>query len=88
MRRKNFAYVILFFSLALISRAFAADEAPRAHYLANEGVLITNGEVKVLFDPLFDNSYGLYQLLPTDMQEALFAGTPPYDGIDAIFISQ
>ena len=84
MRRKNFAYVILFISLSLISRA---DATPKAHYLANEGVLITNGEVKVLFDPLFDNSYGIYQLLPTDMQEALFAGTPPYDGIDAIFIS-
>lgn len=49
--------------------------------------MVTHGETKVVFDPLFRNNYGQYQLLPKSMEEALFAGTPPFDGIDAIFIS-
>ena len=58
-----------------------------ARYLANEGLMVTNGDTKVLFDPLFRNSAGHYQLLPGDMKEALFAGTSPFDGVDAVFIS-
>jgi hypothetical protein len=58
-----------------------------AHYLANEGLMVVNGDTKVVFDPLFRNSYGQYQLLPEVMEEALFAGTPPFDDIDAVFIS-
>ena len=58
-----------------------------AQYLANEGLMVVHGETKVVFDPLFRNSYGQYQLLPKPMEEALFAGTPPFDGIDAVFIS-
>ncbi len=61
--------------------------AGSAHYLANEGVMVVQGETKVVFDPLFRNGYGYYQLLPESMEEALFAGKPPFDGIDAVFIS-
>lgn len=61
--------------------------AGSAHYMANEGVMVVQGETKVVFDPLFRNGYGYYQLLPEAMEEALFAGKPPFDGIDAIFIS-
>lgn len=49
--------------------------------------MVVQGETKVVFDPLFRNSYGQYQLLPKEMKEALFAGEPPFDEIDAIFIS-
>ncbi len=58
-----------------------------AHYMANEGLMVVQGETKIVFDPLFRNSYGQYQLLPKAMEEALFAGAPPFDGIDAIFVS-
>ena len=58
-----------------------------AHYLANEGLMVTHGDTKILFDPLFRESYGNYLLLPQAMEAALYAGTPPYDGIDAVFIS-
>jgi L-ascorbate metabolism protein UlaG (beta-lactamase superfamily) len=58
-----------------------------AHYLANEGLMVTHGDTKVVFDPLFRNAYGHYQLLPEAMKDALIAGAPPYDGIDAVFIS-
>ncbi len=61
--------------------------AQQAHYLANEGVMVTDGETKVLFDPLYPNNYGQYLLVPDAMRSAIFAGEPPYDGIDAVFIS-
>jgi L-ascorbate metabolism protein UlaG (beta-lactamase superfamily) len=65
----------------------AAHESARAHYLANEGLMVALGETKVLFDPLFNESFGQYELLPESMREALFAGVPPWDGVDAVFIS-
>jgi L-ascorbate metabolism protein UlaG (beta-lactamase superfamily) len=65
----------------------AAHDDARAHYLANEGLMAAHGNTKVLFDPLFTESFGQYRLLPDAMRAALFAGEPPWDGIDAVFIS-
>jgi L-ascorbate metabolism protein UlaG (beta-lactamase superfamily) len=59
----------------------------RAHYLANEGVLIATDRTKIAFDPLFRNDFGSYQLLPAPLERALFAGDPPFAGLDAVFIS-
>jgi len=63
------------------------SDTSRAIYLANEGLMVVQGETKVVFDPLFRNSHGQYQLLPEHMEEALFAGAPPFDDIDAVFVS-
>jgi len=49
--------------------------------------MVVHGDTKILFDPLFRNSYGQYQLLPPEMEQALFAGRPPFEGVDAIFVS-
>ncbi len=59
----------------------------KAHYLANEGVLVVSGETRIVFDPLFRNDFGTYQLLPRELERALFAGEPPFAGLDAVFIS-
>ena len=58
-----------------------------AHYLANAGVMVAKADAKVLFDPFFRNDYGAYDLVPAATEEAIFAGLPPWDGVDAIFIS-
>ena len=63
-----------------------ADEAD-VTYLANEGVMVTHGETSIVFDPLFNNSYGQYELLPDDLRAALFSGKSPFDKIDAVFVS-
>lgn len=75
--------------LVLLSTAIRADDEQtlQAHYLANSGVMIARAETKILFDPFFRNDYGQYDLVPTDLEAALFAGDSPWDGIDAIFIS-
>jgi L-ascorbate metabolism protein UlaG (beta-lactamase superfamily) len=59
----------------------------KAHYLANEGVLIVAGETRIVFDPLFRNAFDTYRLLPPELERALFAGEPPFTGLDAVFIS-
>ena len=56
-------------------------------YLGNEALLVENDSSKVLFDPFFHNSYNIYQAVPDQIRSAIFAGDPPYDGIDAIFVS-
>ena len=50
-------------------------------------MLVTNGGTKVVFDPLFRNDFGSYERVPASMERALFAGEPPFDGLDAVFIS-
>jgi L-ascorbate metabolism protein UlaG (beta-lactamase superfamily) len=56
-------------------------------YVANEAVLITNGDKKVLFDPFFHQAFGTYQLVPLETQQAIFSSTPPFDDLTAIVIS-
>jgi len=71
--------------LLAVTPAFA--QSASVQYLGNEGVMVTSGDVKVLFDPLFDNGFGTYQMVPDDMRAAIFAGEPPFDGVDAVFVS-
>lgn len=63
------------------------SDPTEATYLGNEGVMISDGETTILFDPLFPNGFGIYQLVPEPMRQALMAGDAPYDDVDAIFIS-
>ena len=65
---------------------FAQDESS-VQYLANGGVMVRHGDTSILFDPLFNNSFGQYQLVPKDMRAAIMTGAPPYESVDAIFIS-
>ncbi len=72
--------------LILIMGGVQAHEST-AHYLANEGLMVEHGDTKILFDPLFRDDYRQYMLLPEELEEALFAGTAPFEGIDAVFVS-
>lgn len=56
-------------------------------YLANASVLVTHGDTTVVFDPLFRNDFGQYALVPAQVERALFEGTAPFDGLDAVFVS-
>jgi len=80
----------LFKALAIvlgIAGLAQGDDAVVAKYLANAGVLISRGDTKIVFDPLFDQDFGVYELVPKDIERALFAGAPPFDGLDAVFVS-
>ena len=64
-----------------------AHEAGHARYLGNEGVLVAHGETKVLFDAFYADSYGQYVLVSEATKSAMLAGEPPFDSVDAIFVS-
>ena len=64
----------------------SADTAT-AHYMANEGLMVVQGETRILFDPLFGETYGYYQQLPKALEEELYAGVERFDDVDAVFIS-
>ena len=56
-------------------------------YFGNESLLVTQGDSRFLFDPLFDNTFGVFQPVPEDYAEALLSGEGQFANIDAIFIS-
>ena len=73
--------------LAALSTTAGGQEKSIVRYLANEGVMITHGDTRILFDPLFADSFGQYQMVPQNVLDAIFAGAAPFDGVDAVFIS-
>jgi len=73
-------------SAALTDEVMAHDPAS-ATYIANEGVLVTNGDTKIMFDPLFDEGFGTYLTLPAETRAKMMAGEAPFDGINAVFVS-
>lgn len=79
--------IVLISALSAHAATLAHDKPAMAHYLANEGLMVANGETKILFDPLFNEDYGQYRLVPAAMRRALMDGEPPWNGIDAVFIS-
>lgn len=83
---RKLQFVLHTFLILLASQVVSAQDGT-AYYMANEGLMVTQGDTKILFDPLFRDSYGQYLLLPEEMEAALFAGSAPFDGVDAIFIS-
>ena len=85
MGGKSLLTAMLCFSCSLSSWSLAQEST--AQYLANEGLMVTQGEASILFDPLFRETYGQYLLMPDAMQAALFAGDPPFEDVDAVFIS-
>ena len=75
------------FALVLVGLPSFAQETSSVRYLANEGVLVTHNDTSILIDPLFQNSYNTYQMVPDDVRDAIFAGKGEFAGVDAVFVS-
>lgn len=83
---KKFSAFILALALWGGNGVYAHDAAT-AQYIANEGVLVKQGETKVLFDPFYGTGFGTYAEIPPTTHAAMMAGEAPFDGIDAVFVS-
>lgn len=59
----------------------------QARHIGNAGLMIQQGDTKILFDPLYRNGYNNYHLVPKDVKQAVIAGQSPFDEIDAVLIS-
>lgn len=70
-----------------------APSAGTATSILNAGVMTElgevqgNGSIKFLFDPLYDDHFGSLEELPPELIEAIVSGAPPYDAVDAVFVS-
>ncbi|MEM8771565.1 MAG: MBL fold metallo-hydrolase [Pseudomonadota bacterium] len=84
MQKSLTAAIVL--SIVAASPLAAHDQAT-AHYLGNEGVMVARGDAKILFDAFYSNGFDNYSLVPKDVSAAMLAGEPPYDGVDAVFVS-
>lgn len=78
--------ILLVVSLVFLATPATAQDAA-VEYLANEGVMVWQGDTKILFDPLYDNGFGTYLMVSDRVRNAIFAGEPPYDDIQAVFVS-
>ena len=58
-----------------------------AQYIANEAVLVTHGETKIMFDPLPLSGFGVYPETPEADIAQMMKGEGEYEGVDAVFIS-
>lgn len=82
------ALIVALFGLFVPALAHDMDsQFATAEYIANEGVLMIQGDTKIMFDPLPLSGFGTYMDVSTDQKVKMMAGTAPYDGIDAVFIS-
>lgn len=86
MPTTNYIKALVLSFCVLVNLQTQAHDAS-ATYVANEAVLVINGDKKVLFDPFFHKAFGIYQLVPQSTKQAIFAGKTPFDNITAIVIS-
>ena len=86
--RAVLAGVLFFTSLTSAALTSAEEQASlTATYLGNEGIMVAQGGTKVVFDPLYQNTYGTYQSVPEETREALLSAQEPFDGLQALFVS-
>jgi L-ascorbate metabolism protein UlaG (beta-lactamase superfamily) len=77
--------VMLLFCCVASSAVHGHDAESR--YLGNEGVLVSSGETKVMFDAFYNDSYGQYVLVSDDTRDRMMAAEAPFDGVDALVVS-
>lgn len=64
-----------------------ATTGDRAVSILNAGVRAELGGGKFLFDPVYDNHFGTLAKMDPAVTERIVAGAPPYDHVDAVFVS-
>ena len=56
-------------------------------YVANSGVLVGSGDVKVLIDALFDKPNPEYRAPAPEVLDKIMKGAPPFDGVDVVLVT-
>ena len=73
--------------LSLLGRGIACAHDAKATYIANEGVVVAQGETKIMFDPLPLSGFGVYPEPSIADVAKMMSGQGEYAGVDAVFIS-
>lgn len=72
--------------LAVSVQAHELDQG-EARYIANAGVLVSDNDTQILFDPLFSNTFDRYDPVPGGVLMHILGGFPPFHSVDAVFVS-
>ena len=80
-------YIIAITMLCLSELGFTHEHSSTAQYIANESILVSHGETKVLFDPLPLSGFGVYPEPSFADTAKMMSGQGEYEGVDAVFIS-
>ncbi|MGA2533330.1 MAG: MBL fold metallo-hydrolase [Candidatus Aminicenantales bacterium] len=56
-------------------------------YVANEGILVSSGDAKVLIDALFDKPNQAYRAPSPDVLDKIMRGEAPFDGVDVLLVT-
>lgn len=72
--------------------ASLSDQAERGdplalNYVANMGVLVGSGDIKVLIDSLFDKPSSVQRLPTPGTLERIMKGEAPFDGVDLVLVT-
>jgi L-ascorbate metabolism protein UlaG (beta-lactamase superfamily) len=59
----------------------------RLTYIANEGVLVSSGNAKVLIDALFDKPNKEYRAPAREVLDKIMKGAPPFDGVELVLVT-
>ena len=62
-------------------------QAQTITYLGNEGVLIQNGQTKVMVDALFDEYNLRFHAPSANLMTKIMTQTAPYDGVDLVLVT-
>ena len=81
------AITALFLMMYLNGTVLAHENSTNAQYIANEAVLVTHGETKIMFDPLPLSGFGVYPETSAEDVAKMMKGEGEYEGVTAVFIS-
>jgi L-ascorbate metabolism protein UlaG (beta-lactamase superfamily) len=65
----------------------AAQPGPAVEYLANEGVLVTGGDIAVVIDGLFGEGLPEYPVVPPAIRDSLEAALGRFRDIDLVLVT-
>lgn len=73
--------------LAFLAGCSSPEPESKVTSILNEGVMVEQGDTKVLFDPLYDYGFETFPEMSDELKAAIESGKPPWHGVDAVFIS-
>jgi len=87
MMTRTIAWCVLLLTIWGGSKASLAQSTLQITYVANEGVLIADGETQVLVDGLHRPYSPTYAVLGADEREQAEIAQPPFDEVDVVLVS-
>lgn len=79
--------LLILLSVAAPCPTAAAQSGPAVEYLANEGVLVTGGDIAVVIDGLFGEGLPEYPVVPAAMRDSLEGGIGRFGDIDLVLVT-